>query len=706
MDFIISLGFFSAIFAAALSLGTAWRARRSIAHWSFAAGMAILAAEGLLSNLCADATVPAEISYWQNRRLFFLSLVPAPWLLFSLTYSRGNYADFLRKWRVALVTAFCLPLVVLLCSDDFITSITQGRPEHPFILRFGVHGFVLNLACLLGYLAILMNLERTFRASVGTMRWRIKFTILGLGLLFTVRVYTATQALLFHAVSLSVEALDTGGLLLACILILQAFSRSGHFDVNVYPSQAFLHGSFTIVLAGAYLVMVGILARLAAYVGGDNAFPLKSFLLLLFLVGLAVLLFSQKFRLYTNRLISRHFHRPQYDYRGVWKAFTEDTLRIVEKTALCEALVKLISELFQALSVTLWLVDERKETLHFAASTSLFRSQAARLNIDASDMARVLAWLASHPEPLDIDSSKEVWAVLLRRLHPDDFRKGGNRLCAPLLAGKELLGVLTLGDRVGGVSYSFQDLDLLKSVSDQTAANLLSVQLSQKLAQARQLEAFQAMSTFFVHDLKNTASTLSLMLQNLPVHFNDPAFREDALRGISKTVAHINDLIGRLGLLRQELTVQRVEADLNEIIAAVLEGAQSAKVDQTSLVTSLKPLPKLRLDPAQIRNVIANLVLNAREATGSGGQIRVETSQRNGWAVLAVADNGCGMNPEFVRHSLFRPFQTTKKQGIGIGMFQSRMIVEAHQGRIEVESEPGKGTSFRILLPLEAPSGT
>jgi K+-sensing histidine kinase KdpD len=98
------------------------------------------------------------------------------------------------------------------------------------------------------------------------------------------------------------------------------------------------------------------------------------------------------------------------------------------------------------------------------------------------------------------------------------------------------------------------------------------------------------------------------------------------------------------------------------------------------------------------------LLINAREAVGGNGQIRVETSQREGRAVLSVADNGCGMSPEFLRHSLFRPFQTTKKKGLGIGMFQSKLIIEAHRGSIQVESEPGKGTRFGIFLPLTAGS--
>ena len=103
--------------------------------------------------------------------------------------------------------------------------------------------------------------------------------------------------------------------------------------------------------------------------------------------------------------------------------------------------------------------------------------------------------------------------------------------------------------------------------------------------------------------------------------------------------------------------------------------------------------------------MVTNLVLNAREAVSPAGEVRIETSQNNGWAILAVSDNGCGMAPEFLGRSLFRPFQTTKKNGLGIGLFQSKMIVEAHKGRIQVESQPGKGTTFRMILPLPKQNG-
>ena len=112
------------------------------------------------------------------------------------------------------------------------------------------------------------------------------------------------------------------------------------------------------------------------------------------------------------------------------------------------------------------------------------------------------------------------------------------------------------------------------------------------------------------------------------------------------------------------------------------------------------------MDPAQIQKVLTNLLLNARESLGDGGRIRVQTGVRNGWAALEVVDNGCGMSPEFINHRLFRPFETTKKRGIGIGMFHCKMIIEAHRGRIEVESEPGHGSAFRVLLPLAPPTLT
>ena len=545
-----------------------------------------------------------------------------------------------------------------------------------------------------------MNLERTFRAAVGTMRWRIKFMILGLGVLFAVRVYTSSQALLWRERGMdeSLLTMDSVGLLLGCFMVLRSLFRRP-VDVAVYPPFAMLQNSLIVLLAGIYLVTVGVFAKFVEWIGGDANFQAKTFIILVALVGLTIVGLSDRVRLHMRQFFSRLLQRPLYDYRAVWRSFTEAISSRVKQEELCEAAAKQVAEIFQALSVTIWLVDENRENLFFAASTSLLPAAGRELGPQKEEALAIIRAMQDHGEPKDIESSKEDWAVALRRCHPTQFRAGGGRVCVPMTAGRQLMGVITLGDRVGGIFFSLQDFDLLKCVGDQVAAGLLNAQLSEKLLQTKELEAFQTMSAFFVHDLKNTASTLNLMLQNLPVHFDNPAFREDALRGVAKTCGHLNQLIGRLSLLRHDLHIRPAELDLNDVISRALASWNGAT--GVTLVRNLRPCPKLLLDQEQFLKVVTNLVLNATEAVSQGGQIVVETSQNNGWAVLTVSDNGCGMEPEFLRHALFRPFQTTKKDGFGIGMFQSKMIVEAHGGRIEVQSELKKGTTFRVLLPVQ-----
>jgi putative PEP-CTERM system histidine kinase len=531
------------------------------------------------------------------------------------------------------------------------------------------------------------------------MRWRIKFMVLGLGVLFVVRSCIGSQVLLFHAIDLSWQTVNSVTLLVSCLLILRSLFRAGHFDIDVYPSHSVLQGSLTALLAGIYLLIIGVFAKVVTFGGGDAAFTLKAFVMLVGLVLFTVLLLSDRVRVHTSRFISRNFQRPSYDYRTAWRKFTEGTASCVTQKELCQASVKLTADVFQVLSVTMWLVDEKKEQLAFAASTFLSEARADALNPQNTGATNVITALQKHPEPVDIDSSKEQWAATLRLCHPDEFHKDGNRICVPVVVGGEILGLMILGDRVGGGNFSQQDFDLLKCVGDQIAAGLLNARLSQKLLQAKELEAFQTMSAFFVHDLKNAASTLNLMLQNLPAHFDDPAFREDAVRVTAKSVAHINRLIERLGHLRHELKIKPAEADLNEVISRFFAGWEKAV--GVNLAKNFQPLPKFNFDPEQLLKVVTNLVLNAKDAVAQNGEIQIATGRINGHAVLSVSDNGCGMNPEFLSRSLFRPFQTTKKNGLGIGMFQSKMIVEAHKGRIEVESEPGKGATFRVYLPLQ-----
>jgi putative PEP-CTERM system histidine kinase len=693
-----TLAFISAFLCSGLVLIVAWSKQPYVAHWAFIIGMVALAAGDICLALTTYATTPEEMVYWQYWKMVAMSFLPGTWLLFSLTYARGNYLEFLKRWRLVLVAAFLLPMgLVIFFGRHLIISVGETMPEH-WMFRLGMAGLIFNLCCLVGWVLILMNLERTYRAAIGTMLWRIKSMILGLGVIFAVRAYVSSQVLLFHAMDLALEAVTDLGMLLGGILILRSLFRAGHFSADVYPSHSALHNSFTVILAAIYLLMVGVFAMVVQFFGGDAAFTLKAFVLLVVLVVLAVGFLSNRARLHARRFVSRNFQRPLYDYRTVWRRVTGETVACMQPVDLSQAAVKLVADIFEVLSVTFWLVDDKRENFSFAASTFLSEARGNNLKPPSADAMEVMRALEKHPDPIDLDAAKDNWTTVLKRCHPDEFRKGGNRVCVPMISRGEVLGLMILGDRVGGVSFSWQDFDLLKCIADQVAASLLNAQLSQQLLQGKEMEAFQTMSAFFVHDLKNTTSTLNLMLNNLPVHFNDPEFRADALRGISKTVAHIDRLIGRLSQVRHILQIKPADSDLNEVVVRALAGWEEAA--GVSLVKDLQTLPKIPLDQEQMLKVVTNLVLNAREAVLPAGEIRIETAQNNGWVILTVADNGSGMAPEFLSRLLFRPFQTTKKNGLGIGLFQSKIIVEAHKGRVEVASQPGKGTTFRVFLPL------
>jgi putative PEP-CTERM system histidine kinase len=412
---------------------------------------------------------------------------------------------------------------------------------------------------------------------------------------------------------------------------------------------------------------------------------------------LAVLLLSDRARQRLHAFVGRHFKKAQHDSVRVWTQFSQRLASVTDQPGLCAVSAKLVSETFDVLSVTVWVCHEETGQLVMGDSTGR-TSGNLEGTLSETMSAAVATGLQGRVSPFDLESVSEVWAEELRRHNWSAFHHGGNRLCVPLHAGTQSLGVLVLADRISGAVYSIEELELLKCIGDQISSVLLNLRLANEVTRAKELEAFRTMSAFFVHDLKNATASLNLMLKNLPVHFDDPAFRQDALRGIANTAQRIDAMISRLSAVRDRPDDVRVDTDLNQVVTSTLESVSD--MQDVELIRDLRPLPAIRADREQISSVVTNLVLNARDALAAGGRIEVRTEHRGDRVVLSVRDNGCGMSRDFIKDSLFRPFQSTKKKGLGIGLFQSRAIILAHGGGVHVESEIGKGTSFHASFPV------
>jgi len=391
---------------------------------------------------------------------------------------------------------------------------------------------------------------------------------------------------------------------------------------------------------------------------------------------------------------------------------------VTQTRELCDIIVRMVSETLEILSVNIWIADEKQERLSFGGSTVFDDRQVEGLKLFGQGGAELIRAISGQTMPVDLEGRDDDWVADLKRTYGiEETKESRIRYCVPLTAAGQLIGIMTLSEKVFYEPLSFEESELVKTIADQAAASLLNLRLSERLRQTRELEAFQSMSAFFIHDLKNLASKLSLVTQNLPVHMDNPEFRTDALRTISQSVTKINTMSSRLSLLSQKLELVLGPTDLNELVAAAVADAKS----YVKATISLDPgeVPLLSIDREQIHKVLENLLMNASDALNSvnsniakSGEslpdsrfkdtvpgIVIATNLKDNWAEISIRDNGCGMSKEFIEKSLFRPFQTTKKTGMGIGLYHCKTIVEAHGGRIEVESEEGQGTTFRILLP-------
>lgn len=661
--------------------------------------MLALAVEQLLTGLAIRANQPLEIAQLIRWRFVASAFLPGLWLLFAATYSRGNVKEKIGKRLPIIVLAFIVPILLVLLAPDHLARLTKD-PLLPF--QWSVHlewaGFFLHIVFLLSMIGALVGLERTYRASVGTLRWKIKFMLFGMGTLFAARFFTSSQIVLAQEIDQNLESVNAAALLICCLLVGRSLLRRGSFEIDLYPSQSIISGSVVISLAGAYLIIVGVLSKVIGHLGGDQAFAIQTFLILIALVGLVLLVQSDRARQIVRRFVSRNFQRPLYDYRTLWLKVTNATSQSVREKDICLSTTKLLSNLFDTKLTSIWLLEPSNTQFLLAASSDQKTDQNLDSEATHIEAGSIPEELLAHPAPINLDKQKESWTKTIVASNTSRFPKGGNRILVPLTGQERVVGFMVLGDRTNTLKFTQQEFDTLSCISDHVAASLLSAALTRKLEESNEIEAFQTMATFFVHDLKNAVSTLNLMLKNMPKHWDNPEFRADALRGLGNTSERITNLINRLSQVRHELEISPQKLDLSELANhAIKEWEQPSHVQFES---SLSDDLQIRADKIKLKSVILNLVINACEAIDEDGKIALRTERDGSHAVLNVTDSGCGMSDEFIRSSLFRPFKTTKKSGLGIGIFQSKMIVEAHGGSITVVSRENHGSTFSIRLPL------
>ena len=639
---------------------------------------------------------------WMRLALLTEWLWPACWLPFSLNYARASTPVMSTRLKSAIALMALLPLAVGVWGWSTLLALPTDSADHRYLF-LSTWGRIFTGLALAGLAVPLINLEATLRASTGLGRWQVKFMLLGVGLMLGFETYLHSHRLLFSAVDglmLRPQAVIT---IIAAGLITVSLMRNRRGVIALAVSQSAVFGSAVLLLIGGYLIVVSVLTQLWASADHDVAERWQGAFLFLAIIGLISLLLSTRVKVAIKQWLSQHVYPHHYDYRLEWLRLTEETSRQFGLDATLRVVVARLSELFNAPRVSAWLFDDTHQRLRLAAMVQLPTDEATALR-DHPIMSPTLAMdLPSWDGPRIVDHSAVDAGSPAARELAALVRETQARIAAPLVLGGRALGVLAIGDRVAGQAYGAEELLLIGAIAQQSAASVLTARLAQEVMRTREAELSQLYSTFLVHDLKNLGTTLLLVAQNLPMRYTDPKFRDDAQRVMHDITAKIKEMVERLKTLRQDYEPVMELTDLNRLAQESVQSLDAASAPTVAFEPDA--LPPLKLDRGQLHSVLTNLLLNAKEASRqTGGHIRLRTERQNGWASLSVIDDGCGMPPEFIAQHLFQPFRSTKPGGLGIGLYQCRKIIDAHGGRITVDSRQGVGTIVTILLPIPAES--
>jgi len=293
-----------------------------------------------------------------------------------------------------------------------------------------------------------------------------------------------------------------------------------------------------------------------------------------------------------------------------------------------------------------------------------------------------------HPKDLGIDVPEWIAG--------DDSAWAG----VPLIHNDKLFGLILLAAPDYRRALDWEDFDLLRTAGRQAASSLAEAHGQEALSNAQRFEEFNRRFAFILHDIKNLVSQLSLLSRNAERHADNQEFRTDMIATLKSSVGKMNDLLARLS----PKAAQRVQRSEPTELRPILSAAIAAKRRNHEVKLLGDAALCAVVDASGLEQAVGHLLQNAVEASPAGKPVTVRVAQRGGSVIVTITDQGCGMDGDFVRNRLFQPFASTKADGFGIGSFEARALIAAMGGRLSVDSRPGRGTIFTIMLNADPAS--
>ena len=547
---------------------------------------------------------------------------------------------------------------------------------------------VLRITTAAGALVLVHNV---YGQAAPASRLHIRSAMLGLALIWTYDLNLYTLAYIAQS---SAGLLQWRGIAIALAAPLFAASMRNEGQWGVRLSRAATFQSLSLLAICAYFALMAILATALRGTRADWTSVVMVLLLAVMTVGAMVLLPSARARAWFKVKLAKHLFEHRYDYRVEWLRFTETLGRDgADAPPLTERIVTAFADIVDAPGGLL-LVREGAGLAVADASNW----PGATPGLDAFD-ATPGFWdaLETSGRVLELKGfgglppARDASAAIPRWLLEESAAWVG----IPLLHHRRPIGLVVLAAPEFRRQLDWEDFDLLKTAGIQAASSLAEALGQEALNHAQRFEEFNRRFAFILHDIKNLVSQLSLLARNAERHADNPEFRADMVATLRSSVGKMNELLTRLAP-HSATRVQRVEPQsLRPILTAAIAAKRRDREVQLLGEANVEAL----IDAVALEQAVAHLIHNALDAS-SGEAVTVRVDRQSSGVAIAIADKGVGMDGDFVRNRLFEPFASTKPGGFGIGAFEARSLITAMGGRLSVDSRPGRGTIFTILLPV------
>jgi len=546
----------------------------------------------------------------------------------------------------------------------------------------------------------LMLVEQLYRNATLDLHWTVKFLCLGLGALFTIDFIVYSKSLLF--VKLDYLLWNSRGFINALIVPLLAISilrLQINNAIRITASRKVVFHTTVLLGSGLYLILMSLAGFYIRDYGGNWGGIAQIIFIFLAVLLLLVLFVSGKARAIAKVYFNKHFFHYRYDYRDEWIKLSKTIAQLDSINELSGFIIKTLSDLADSSGGGLWLKNEQGD-FYLAEESNLGFYPPQLIKADQSLIQFMLKkqWIIDFVE---FSNYPKVYNEV--DLSQWQAEQNNISLIIPLFRQNDLVAFVALTKAKVHKQLIWEDHDLLKTVGMQLTNALALSHASDALSRSRQFEAYNRLSAYLVHDLKNLVAQISLIVKNAEKHKYNPEFIDDSIETLKNVVYKIEHLLNQLKK-GQVKTDNKIIVNLAEVIKDV--AIQQAGNKPALQLTSNQDKIEVLGEKEKITAILGHLVQNAQEATAENGIVSLELSKDENQAIIKVIDNGSGMDNKFIAERLFKPFDTTKgNAGMGIGVYEAHDYIVKQSGSCDVESKLGVGTTFTIKLPLAKQEG-